>query len=268
MANITEEEPVLFEQRGHVAILTLNRPRQHNACNAALSAAMEKHLDTIDQTDEIFCAIICSSHPKTFSAGADLKAVSKGQNIESKTNGFAGLVKYPLRKPMIAAVGGTALAGGCEIVLACDLLVATSNATFGVPEVKRSLVPAAGGMFRLPRRLPRAVAMEMVLTGDRITAKRAHELGFVNVLVEPGADANAAALEAALALAARITVNAPVAVREAACVVRAATLASDEEAWELSQKAMHTLVQTEDFFEGPRAFVEKRAPVWTGKARL
>ena len=259
---------VLFEQRGHVGIITLNRPKAHNACNAELSALMEKYLKVIDETDEIWVGVVASSHPMTFCAGADLKAVNKGERIEGSVGGFAGIVKYPLRKPMIAAVGGAALAGGCEIVLACDLLCATRNATFGVPEVKRSLVPAAGGLFRLPRRLPRAVAMEMMLTGDRIGAQRAYELGFVNRLVEPGSDANAAALAAALELASAITVNAPVAVREAAGVVRATAHASDEEAWALSQAAFLTLVQTEDFFEGPLAFIEKRDPVWTGKAKL
>ena len=256
---------VLFEKRGHVGIISLNRPKAHNAVNAALSAAVQGYLDQLEADDDIWIGVVASTHPKTFCAGADLKAVNKGERIEADKGGFAGIVRSPVRKPLIAAVGGAALAGGCEIVLSCDLVVATRGARFGVPEVKRSLIPAAGGVFRLPRRLPPAVAMEMVLTGDPIPATRMHELGFVNVLAD--GDGPSAALDGALALAERIIVNAPIAVREAAECVRRGAQVDDEAAWSQSTSAAMRVFQTEDFKEGPLAFIEKRAPRWTGKVK-
>lgn len=198
---------------------------------------------------------------KVFCAGADLKAIGSGVPLATVKGGFAGFVSYPRRKPMIAAVDGFALAGGCEIVLACDMCVASESSRFGVPEVKRSLVAAAGGLFRLPQKIPKVVAMEMILTGDPILAARAYELGFVNSIVPKGT-----ALEHAIKLAERVTVNAPLAVREA----KAATDAmfqealSDDKAFERSNFAMSYLSKTADFREGPKAFVEKRAPKWTG----
>eukprot|EP00035_Acanthoeca_spectabilis_P021380 m.437887 g.437887 ORF g.437887 m.437887 type:complete len:263 (-) comp18173_c0_seq1:60-848(-) len=255
---------VLFERKGHVAVFTLNRPKARNAVNAALSAQMEAHLDAFEADDDLWVGIVTSSTPgKAFSAGADLKEVSAGRSIESPTGGFAGLVRYPRKKPLIAAVDGPALAGGLEIVLACDLIVASSRSRFGVPEVKRSLIPGAGGVFRLPRRLPRNVALEMVLTGDPIPAVRANELGFVNVLVHDPSQV----LRAAHELAGRIVANAPIAVREGLQLVENSTLATDEQNWEMSANAFRTLMKTEDYYEGPRAFVEKRAPKWTGKMR-
>eukprot|EP00039_Didymoeca_costata_P013550 m.208260 g.208260 ORF g.208260 m.208260 type:complete len:262 (-) comp15807_c3_seq13:1732-2517(-) len=254
------DELVKFESKGHIAVFTLDRPKAMNAVSGQLSQAMGKYLDKFEADDNLWIGIICSSHPKVFCAGADLKAINKGEQIETPKGGFAGIVRYPRTKPLIAAVDGLALAGGLEIVLSCDLVVCSKKSQFGVPEVKRSLVPAAGGLFRLPRRLPQAIGMELLLTGDRLSSERAYQLGFVNYVTEDGK-----AFEGAMDLAKRIEVNAPLAVRQARNVAADTMLASDEEAWEASAKAMSYLVRTPDFFEGPRAFIEKRAPNWTGK---
>jgi enoyl-CoA hydratase len=197
-----------------------------------------------------------------FCAGADLKAINEGRagELQTERGGFGGLVARERTKPLIAAVNGPALAGGCEIVLSCDLVVASRESRFGIPEVKRSLVAAAGGLFRLPRALPRVVAMELALTGDPIDADRAYALGFVNEVVGPDE-----VVDSALALAERICVNAPVAVRESRRVVLEGVMADDETAWRITNKAMATVAQTEDFSEGPRAFIEKRAPNWQGR---
>jgi len=197
-----------------------------------------------------------------FSAGADLKAISAGQggSLGTERGGFAGITRRERLKPIIAAVDGPALAGGCEIVLSCDLVVASTQAAFGIPEVKRSLVAAAGGLFRLPRVLPKNVAMELALTGDPITAERAHALGLVNELCEPGT-----AVDTALLLAERVCANAPIAVRESRRVVLDGMLADDETAWKLTNKAMAAVASTEDFSEGPKAFIEKRVPQWKGR---
>ena len=247
-----------FHTEGHVAVFTLNRPEARNAVNETVSAEMEAHLDAFEADPSLWVGIITGTGP-VFCAGADLKAVAEGRNIMTKRGGFAGLVKYPRTKPIIAAVDGPALAGGMEIALASDLIVASTAARFGIPEVKRSLVAAAGGLFRGPRALPRNVAMELALTGDPISAERAAELGLVNELCEPGQ-----AMERAMALADRIATNAPLAVRASRRVIIEAEFADDDTAWRLSNEAMRGLAATEDFKEGPRAFIEKRAPNWTG----
>lgn len=222
-----------------------------------------------------FCCAVCltcwqrdnTPERPVFCAGADLKAMSGrgGQWPRRKSNsgGFAGLVMRKRVKPLIAAVHGAALAGGCEIVLASDMVVASTNARFGVPEVKRSLIPAAGGNFRLMQKLPRSIALEMILTGDPIPASKAYELGLVNRLVEPGAE-----LSTAIELAKAITVNAPLAVREALRVAREGVTMEDDEAFALSNERMSYLSTTPDYKEGPLAFTEKRAPKWTGKAKI
>ena len=250
-----------YEQRGRVAVLTINRPEARNAVNGDVASGIEDAIDRIEADDETWVAVLTGAGP-VFSAGADLKAIATGQAaaLNTKKGGFAGIARRERTKPIIAAVNGPALAGGCEIVLSCDMVVASTEARFGVPEVKRSLVAGAGGLFRLPRALPTAIAMELVLTGDPIDAQRAYDLGFVNQLVEPGQ-----AVEAAVALAERICVNAPVAVRESRAVVLAGALADDETAWRLTNEAFGRVVQTEDFAEGPKAFIEKRAPEWKGR---
>jgi enoyl-CoA hydratase len=225
---------VKFHTDGHVAFFTLDRPQQRNAVNEQLSREFEEHLDTFESDASLWVGVVCSSNPeKAFSAGADLAAISQRQRVDTDRGGFAGLVQRVRTKPLIAVVGGPALAGGCEIVLACDMVVASTAARFGVPEVKRSLVPAAGGLFRLPRVLPRNVAMEMMLTGDPISATRAHELGMVNRLV-PAEDGPAALMQAALSLAHVINENAPLAVQEAKQLVDSLHHADDEDAFSQS----------------------------------
>ena len=250
-----------YEVIGRVAVLTLNRPEARNAVNGDVARDMEAHLDKLEADDDIWLGIIAGNGP-VFCAGADLKAIASGQagELQTKRGGFAGIATRERTKPLIAAVDGPALAGGTEIVLSCDLVVASTNAKFGIPEVKRSLVAAAGGLFRLPRALPLNIAMEAALTGDPISAERAAHFGLVNELVEPGQ-----AKEAALALAERISANAPLAVRESRQVVLAALRGDDEHLWKITIEAMAKVMGSEDFNEGPRAFIEKRAPQWKGR---
>jgi enoyl-CoA hydratase len=252
---------VEYRQEGRVAVLTINRPEARNAVNGDVARTMEEGLDRLEEDEDIWVGIVAGAGP-VFSAGADLKAIASGQaaDLQTKRGGFGGIAARQRTKPLIAAVDGPALAGGTEIVLSCDLVVASTNARFGIPEVKRSLVAAAGGLFRLPRALPRNIAMELALTGDPIDAERAHHFGLVNELVEPGK-----ALEAALALAERVTVNAPIAVRESRRVLLDGMLADDDTAWKVTFDAMAKAMATEDFAEGPRAFIEKRAPEWKGR---
>jgi enoyl-CoA hydratase len=252
---------VEYRQEGRVAVLTINRPEARNAVNGDVARTMEQGLDRLEEDEDIWVGIVTGAGP-VFSAGADLKAIASGQaaDLQTKRGGFGGIAARQRTKPLIAAVDGPALAGGTEIVLSCDLVVASTNARFGIPEVKRSLVAAAGGLFRLPRALPRNIAMELALTGDPIDAERAHHFGLVNELVEPGK-----ALEAALALAERVTVNAPIAVRESRRVLLDGMLADDDTAWKITFDAMAKAMATEDFAEGPRAFIEKRAPEWKGR---
>ena len=250
-----------YDVIGRVGLITLNRPEARNAVNAASAEGIESALDRLEGDDEVWVGVIAAAGP-VFCAGADLKEVAAGGagGLMTERGGFAGIVARQRTKPLIAAVDGPALAGGAEIALACDLVVAATTATFGIPEVKRSLVAGAGGLFRLPRVLPRNIAMELAVTGDPITAERAAHFGLVNALVEPGQ-----ALAGAMALADRIAVNAPVAVRLSREVVLAAESADDAELWKLSAEAFGRVVQTEDFREGPLAFIEKRPPVWTGR---
>jgi enoyl-CoA hydratase len=250
-----------YEQRGRVALLTLNRPEARNAVNGDLAAALEAGIDRLEEDPDSWVGVLTHVGP-VFSAGADLKAIAAGQaaSLATKRGGFAGLVRRERTKPLIAAVDGPALAGGFEIVLACDLVVASTAARFGLPEVKRALVAAAGGLFRLPRLLPRRVALELVLTGDPIDAERAAHFGLVNVLCDPGQ-----VLDQALELADRVNANAPLAVRASRRVVLATTDAPDADGWRQSAAAMAEMAATEDFAEGPRAFIEKRDPVWKGR---
>jgi len=252
---------VEYEQRGRIAVLTINRPEARNAVNGEVAQGMEAGIDRLEEDPDVWAGVVAGEGP-VFSAGADLKVIASGrpQDLLTDRGGFGGIARRQRNKPLVAAVDGPALAGGCEIALACDLIVASSRAAFGLPEVKRSLVAAAGGLFRLPRALPRNVALEIVLTGDPIDADRAYSLGLVNQLVEPGR-----ALEGAVALAERICANAPLAVWASRRVVLGSAGNDDEVGWRLTEEAFGEIIRSEDFAEGPRAFVEKRPPTWKGR---
>ncbi len=250
-----------YDKRGPLAVITINRPEAKNAVNGDVAEGIEAAIDQLEEDDSVFVGVITGAGD-VFCAGADLKAINSGDaaRLNTQRGGFGGITNRERTKPIIAAVDGPALAGGCEIVLACDLVVASTQARFGVPEVKRSLVAAAGGLFRLGRKLPRNIAMELIMTGDPISAERAHGYGLVNDLVEPGE-----ALAAAEALGLRICANAPVAVRESRKVALAATDAEDSVGWQMSMDAMGVAMSSADFSEGLTAFIEKRDPQWTGK---
>lgn len=252
---------VEYEKQGRVAVLTINRPEARNAVNAAVAEGMEKAIDDLEGDDDIWCAILTGNGP-VFSAGADLKEIASGNaaGLQTERGGFAGIARRDRRKPIIAAVDGPALAGGTEIVLACDLLVASTNARFGIPEVKRCLIAGAGGLLRLPKVLPRNIALELALTGDPIDAETAHRYGLVNVLCEPGQ-----ALEKAHELAARVIANAPLAVYASRKVMLESLTSPEDEGWSLTGREFAALFSTEDFAEGQRAFIEKREPQWKGR---
>lgn len=245
----------------HVVTLTLNRPEARNAVNGDVASQMEAHLDRFEADDDARVAILTGTG-STFCAGADLKEVAagNGRSIGTKRGGFAGLVVRRRTKPLIAAVNGTAVAGGCEIMLACDLAVVAEGARIGVPEVKRSLVAAAGALWRLPRALGPAKAAELALTGDPISAEEALEAGLINA-VAPADEV----LDAARALAHRITANAPLAVQASLGVLHAAFDSDQAALYRASNEAIASLAQTDDYAEGPRAFIEKRPPVWKGR---
>ena len=247
------------ERRGKVEILRLNRPEARNAIDPETSREIEAALDEIEADRDVWCVIITGAGP-VFCAGADLKVVASGRGVEIMTErgGFAGFVQRDLTKPVIAAINGLALAGGFEITLACDLVVASEDAKFGLPEVQRGLLASAGGPIRLAQRVPLAVALELTVLGEPISAARAHELGLVNQVVP--ADQ---VLDTALAMAERIIANSPTAVRGGRTLVRAAADATDAEAWDLNRRIMREVGSSPDAIEGATAFVEKRAPNWS-----
>ena len=246
------------ERRDRVEILRLNRPDSRNAMNPELSKAIEDALDEVERDPEVWAVVLTGTGP-VFCAGADLKVIASGGGIaiETERGGFGGFVTRDYPKPVIAAVNGHALAGGFELVLACDLVVAAADATFGLPEVKRGLLAAAGGPIRLAQRVPLATALEIVMTGDPLTADRALALGLVNRVVP-----TARVVDEAVALAARIGENSPAAVRGARRLVRGSVDLTEPEAWVLSRTVMGEVFSSGDSLEGASAFVEKRAPVW------
>ena len=259
----TVDTSLIVEKLGdHLALVTINRPEARNAVNRAVARALESAVDDLEQDPDIWAVVLTGAGGQVFSAGADLKEVARGNLRELITEryGFAGFVHAQRSKPWIAAVDGLALAGGCEMALACDMIVASENGAFGLPEVTRGLIAAAGGLYRLPRAIPKAVALELILTADRLPAARAAEFGMVNRLVPAGQ-----VVPAALALAKSIAVNAPLAVRESLAVARLAADLDDRALRERSDAAQERLMRTEDFAEGPRAFAEKRPPVWKGR---
>lgn len=258
---MTNAKPVLVERLDDgVALVTLNRPPAHNAVNGALAAALGSIVAEIEADADIQVAVVTGAGDKAFCVGADLSEMARGSeaSLWIQGKGFAGFIEAPRVKVWIAAVNGFALAGGFEIVLSCDLVVASEGAVFGLPEVKRGLIAGAGGLYRLPRSVPRAVAMEMIATGEPIGGERALALGLVNRLV-PGDRLHA---EAA-ALARTITANAPVAVRESLAIARKAQEGSAADLLRESNSALDRIRAGEDIREGARAFLEKRQPRWT-----
>jgi enoyl-CoA hydratase len=254
----TEEAPVLTEVRGNVLIVTLNRPEAKNAANLALAKGVAAAMDRLDADDSLFVGIITGAGG-TFCSGMDLKGFLKGERPHVEGRGFAGLTQKPPKKPLIAAVDGYALAGGMEITLACDMTVANKDAKFGIPEVKRGLVAAAGAVLRLPRLIPARVAMEYALTGEFMTAQRAYELGVVNRLTD------GPALDAALALAETIAANGPLSVAISKQVITESRLWGEEEMWEKQGRMIMPVFTSEDAREGAAAFAEKRKPNWKGR---
>ncbi len=251
---------VEVERNGRVGIIRLNRPEARNAVNGDLANGVEGALDEWEDDDTIQAVVITGNGP-TFCAGADLKLIAAGKGGEMATakGNFAGLVRRNYPKPIIAAVNGPAFAGGFEIVLACDLVVAADVAQFGIPEVKRGLFAAAGALIRLPKRVPLALATELAITGDPISAERACELGLVSRVV-PLDDV----VDAALELAARIAANGPLAVRKTLQMVREAGDLTEEEAWPRNFELAMEVFASKDSIEGATAFAEKREPKWTG----
>ncbi|MGH3959750.1 crotonase/enoyl-CoA hydratase family protein [Mycobacterium sp.] len=263
----TETQPAaLTERRGDVLVITINRPQARNAVNGAVSTGVGDALEQAQNDAEVRAVVITGAGDKSFCAGADLKAIARRENLYHPDHGewgFAGYVHHFIDKPTIAAVNGTALGGGTELALASDLVVAEERAKFGLPEVKVGLFAAAGGVFRIVHQLPRKVALEMILTGEPISAAEAAKWGLINQVVPDGT-----VLQAALALAERVTVNAPLSLQASKRIAYGAddgVIPDEEPGWARTTREFATVLRSEDAKEGPLAFAEKRRPVW--KAR-
>jgi enoyl-CoA hydratase len=252
-------EVLLTETRDNVLILTLNRPHARNAFDAAMSQALSDALDRFEEDPKLSVGILTGAGG-SFSAGMDLKALLKGENAYTKKRGGFGVLAHPPAKPLIAAVEGHAVAGGMELALACDLIVAAEDSLLGLPEVKRSLVAVGGALFRLPRRIPYHVVMELALTGESQPATRFHQLGLVNRVVPKGQ-----ALEGALALAAAVAKNGPLAIAATKQILVKQWEWNEEQAWPEHRKIANKANRSKDATEGSRAFAEKRPPVWRGE---
>jgi crotonobetainyl-CoA hydratase len=256
----------LTECRGNVLVITINRPEARNAVNGAVSIAVGDALEQAQNDPAVRAVVITGAGDKSFCAGADLKAIARRENLYHPDHGewgFAGYVHHFIDKPTIAAVNGTALGGGTELALASDLVVAEERAMFGLPEVKRGLIAGAGGVFRIVAQLPRKVALEMLFTGEPISAAEAAKWGLINQVVPDGT-----VLTAALALAERVTVNAPLSVQASKRIAYGAddgVITDEEPGWRRTEREFGTLMKSEDAREGPLAFAQKRQPVW--KAR-
>jgi enoyl-CoA hydratase len=253
------DEPVLTERRDGVLLITLNRPEARNAVNLALAEGVAAALDDLDADGDLRAGVLTGAG-KGFCAGMDLKAFVAGERPWVGDRGFAGIVQRASRKPLVAAIEGFAVAGGLELALSCDLIVAARGAKLGVPEVKRSLVAAAGALRRLPQRLPYGVAMELALTGDPIEAERAYELGLVNRLADPGA-----AVQTALELAAAIARNGPLALDATKATLQQQFDWTEAEFWQRQAELAEPVMRSQDAREGATAFAEKREPVWQGR---
>ncbi|MDQ6605732.1 MAG: crotonase/enoyl-CoA hydratase family protein [Actinomycetota bacterium] len=256
---MSEAPAVLTERRDRVLVITINRPDQRNAVNAAVANGISAALDELDADAELTLGVLTGAG-KGFCAGMDLKAFVAGESAWAADRGFAGITQRSAVKPLIAAIEGFAVAGGLEIALACDLIVAARGARLGIPEVKRSLVAAGGGLLRLPRVLPRNIAMELALTGEPIAAERGYELGLVNRLAEPGQ-----ALETALELAGQIAPNAPLALAASKRILVEGVDWPESEFWERQGEIVGPVMTSEDAREGSTAFAEKRPPVWKNR---
>ena len=256
---MNDQSAVLTERRERVLVITINRPEQRNAVNLPVAEGIAAALESLDATDELSVGVLTGAG-KGFCAGMDLKAFVTGQRPWVGDRGFGGITQRSADKPLIAAVEGFALAGGLEVALACDLIVASRGTRLGIPEVKRSLVAAGGGLLRLPRALPRNVAMELALTGEPIDAERAYALGMVNRLTEPGE-----ALSGALELAEQVATGGPLALRATKRVLREATDWPDTEFFARQGEIVEPVMASEDAREGAQAFAERRAPEWKGR---
>jgi len=257
---------VLTERRGNVVVITINRPEARNCVNGAVSTGVGDALEQAQHDPGVRAVVITGAGDKSFCAGADLKAIARRENLYHPDHGewgFAGYVHHFIDKPTIAAVNGTALGGGTELALASDLVVAEERAAFGLPEVKVGLIAGAGGVFRIVQQLPRKVGLEMLFTGEPISAADALKWGLINQVVP-----NGTVLDAALALAARVTVNAPLSIQASKRIAYGAddgVIPDEEPGWARTTREFATLLKSEDAKEGPLAFAEKRQPVW--KAR-
>ena len=252
-------DEVLRERRGHVELLTINRPEARNAINLATALALSAALDDCETDDDVWVVVLTGAGDKAFSAGMDLKAFAAGE-FPITEKGFGGLTQRNFPKPLIAAANGSALAGGFEMMISCDMVVAAEHAVFGIPEASRGLVAGAGGLIRLPKRVPISVAYEMALTADPISAARAYELGLVNHVVHGDV-----VLDVAIALAERIAKNAPLAVRTSKDVMRRARELDEVDAWTINDEAFSMIGRSADAMEGAVAFAEKREPNWQGR---
>jgi enoyl-CoA hydratase len=253
-------DELLAQRTGGVELLTINRPDARNSIDLATSLGIGAALDALADDDDVRVVVLTGSGDRAFCAGMDLKAFARGEDVTAAPGGFAGITQRFFPKPIVAAVNGAALAGGFEVMLSCDIVVAANHAIFGIPEVTRGLFAAAGGLIRLPKRIPRAVALELALTGDPIGAARAHALGLVNRVVAPED-----VLPEALAIAERIAQNAPLAVRASKEILSKAAELPEEEGWRLSDAAKDAVFSSEDANEGAVAFAEKRPPAWKGR---
>ena len=251
-------EEVLRDREGHVEVLTINRPLARNAINLATAQALSTALDECTDDDDVWVVVLTGAEDKAFSAGMDLKAFAKGE-FPATNQGFGGITKRDFPKPLLGAANGSAFAGGFEMLLSCDIVVAADHALFGIPEVSRGLIAGAGGLIRLPRRIPRAVALEMALTGEALSAQRAHEIGLINRVV-PAAQVLSTAME----LAQRICANAPLAVRMSKRVMLDAMDKSERDAWVLNDESFAEIATSADALEGAVAFAERRPPQWRG----
>ena len=256
---MSEQSPVIVDVENGIMTITLNRPEAKNAVNKALAEGLAAAIDRLESDPELYVAIVTGAGG-TFCSGMDLKGFVRGESPMIEGRGFAGLCEYRCAKPLIAAVEGYALAGGFEVAISCDLIVASDASKFGIPEVKRGLAAAAGGLVKLPKQIPMRIAKEWALTGDFVPASRAYELGLINQVVAAGT-----ALEAAKVLAAKIAANGPLAVAKSKEVVDSAQDWTSDVMFANQNKIVAAVMRSEDAIEGATAFAEKRAPVWKGR---